>query len=135
MANASFDPVTDGWLGPPEEADHETSWIAFWSDPTNVRANPRGAWCAGEAGNCSIFVGVLTISVAQLPADAVGDLSLKFGGVASAEAQATVSAMFGRAKEAVAAGNTITYNICPASGCADCRRQRRAGPRIAGSWR
>ncbi|MYH33252.1 MAG: hypothetical protein F4133_05520 [Gammaproteobacteria bacterium] len=118
MANASFDPVADGWLGPPEEADHETSWIAFWSDPTNVRANPRGAWCAGEAGNCSIFVGVLTISVAQLPADAVGDLSLKFGGVASAEAQATVSAMFGRAEETVAAGNTITYNICPASGCA-----------------
>ena len=57
MANASFEPVADGWLGPPEEADNETSWIAFWSDPTNVRANPRGAWCAGEAGNCSIFVG------------------------------------------------------------------------------
>lgn len=118
MANASFDPVADGWLGPPEEGDNETSWIAFWSDPTNVRANPRGAWCASEAGGCSIFVGVLTISVAQLPADAVGDLSLRFGGVASAEAHATVSAMFGRAEETVVAGNTITYNICPSSGCA-----------------
>ena len=118
MANASFDPVADGWLGPPEEGDNETSWIAFWSDPTNVRANPRGAWCAGEAGSCSIFVGVLTISVAQLPADAVGDLSLRFGGVASAEARANVGAIFGRAEETVAAANTITYNICPASGCA-----------------
>lgn len=118
MANASFDPVADGWLGPPEEADNETSWIAFWSDPTNVRANPRGAWCAGGAGSCSIFVGVLTISVTQLPADAVGELSLRFGGVDSAEAHAAVSAMFGRAEETVAAGNTITYNICPASGCA-----------------
>ncbi|MXW21177.1 MAG: hypothetical protein F4Z95_10270 [Gammaproteobacteria bacterium] len=118
MSNASFDPVADGWLGPPEEGENETSWIAFWSDPTNVQANPRGAWCAGEAGNCSIFVGVLTISVAQLPADAVGDLSLRFGGVDSAEEHATVSAMFGRAEETVAAGNTITYNICPASGCA-----------------
>ena len=118
MANASFDPAADGWLGPPEEADNETSWIAFWSDPTNVRAIPRGAWCVGEAGNCSIFVGVLTISVAQLPADSVGELSLRFGGVASAEAHASVGAMFGRAEETVAAGNTITYNICPASGCA-----------------
>ena len=118
MANASFDPVADGWLGPPEEADNETSWIAFWSDPTNLRANPRGAWCAGEAGSCRIFVGVLTISVAQLPADAVGDLSLRFGGVASAEARAHIGAIFGRAEEKVAAGNTITYNICPASGCA-----------------
>ena len=118
MANASFDPDADGWLGPPEEADNETSWIAFWSDPTNVRANPRGAWCADEAGSCSIFVGVLTISVAQLPADAVGDLSLRFGGVASAEARANVGAIFGRAEETVVAGNTITYNICPASGCA-----------------
>ncbi len=117
MANASFDPVADGWLGPPEETDNETSWIAFWSDPTNARANPRGAWCAGEGGNCSIFVGILTISVAQLPADAVGDLSLRFGGVSSAEEHATVGAMFGRADETVNAGNTITYNICSTSGC------------------
>ena len=117
MANASFDPATDDWLGPPEEADNETSWIAFWSDPTNVRADPRGAWCAGEGGNCSIFVGVLTVSVAQLPADTTGDLSLRFGSVASADGHATFSAMFGRAEETVGAGNTITYNICPATGC------------------
>lgn len=117
MANASFDPAADGWLGPPEETENETSWIAFWSDPANVRANPRGAWCKGEGGSCSIFVGVLTIPVAQLPAAAAGNLSLRFGGVASAEAHAAVSAMFGRAAEAVSAGNAITYNICPASGC------------------
>ena len=118
MANASFDPAADGWLGPPEEVDNETSWIGFWSDPTNVRANPRGAWCAGEAGSCSIFVGVLTISVAQLPAGAAGELSLRFGGVTSMQQLANVSAIFGRAEKTVAAGNTITYNICPASGCA-----------------
>ncbi len=117
MADASFDKAADGWLGPPEEADNETSWIAFWSDPTNAQSNPRGAWCPGENGNCSIFVGVLTVSVARLPADASGDLSLRFGGVASAEEHATVSAMFGRAEETVVAGNTITYNVCPASGC------------------
>ena len=118
MANASFDPVADGWLGPPEESDNETSWIAFWSDPTNARANPRGAWCAAENSSCSIFVGVLAISVAHLPHDAVGDLSLHFGGVTSPEESVAVGAMFGRADESVQSGNTITYNLCPASGCA-----------------
>ena len=118
MANASFDPVADGWLGPPEESDNETSWIAFWSDPTNARSNPRGAWCAAENGSCSIFVGVLAISVANLPHDAVGNLSLRFGGVTSAEESVAVGAMFGRADESVQSGNTITYNLCPASGCA-----------------
>ena len=118
MANASFDPVADGWLGPPEESDNETSWIAFWSDPTNARANPRGAWCAAENGSCSIFVGVLAISVVNLPHDAVGNLSLRFGGVTSAEESVAVGAMFGRAEESVENGNTITYNLCPAYGCA-----------------
>ena len=118
MANASFDPVADGWLGPPEESDNETSWIAFWSDPTNTRSNPRGAWCAAENGSCSIFVGVLAISVANLPQDAVGNLSLRFGGVTSPEESVAVGAMYGRADESVTAGNTITYNLCPASGCA-----------------
>ena len=118
MANASFDPVADGWLGPPEESDNETSWIAFWSDPTNARANPRGAWCAAENGSCSIFVGVLAIRIANLPHDAVGNLSLRFGGVTSPEESAAVGAMFGRADESVQSGNTITYNLCPASGCA-----------------
>ena len=118
MANASFDPVADGWLGPPEESDNETSWIAFWSDPTNARANPRGAWCAAENGSCSIFVGVLAISVASLPQDAVGNLSLRFGGVTSPEESVAVGAMFGRADESIQSGNTITYNLCPASGCA-----------------
>ncbi len=118
MDNASFDPVADGWLGPPEESDNETSWIAFWSDPTNTQANPRGAWCDGEGGSCSIFVGVLAISVANLPADAVGNLSLRFGGVTSAEESVAVRAMFGRADENVESGNSISYNICPASGCA-----------------
>ena len=118
MANASFDPATDGWLGPPEESDNETSWIAFWSDPTNVQSNPRGAWCAAENGSCSIFVGVLAISVAHLPHDAVGNLSLRFGGVTSVEESVAVGAMFGRAEESVQSGNMITYNLCPASGCA-----------------
>ena len=118
MANASFDPVADGWLGPPEETDNETSWIAFWSDPTNARSNPRGAWCAAENGSCSIFVGVLAISVAHLPQDALGNLSLRFGGVTSVEESVAVGAMFGRADESVQTGNTITYNLCPASGCA-----------------
>ena len=118
MANASFDPVADGWLGPPEESENETSWIAFWSDPTNARSNPRGAWCAAENGSCGIFVGVLAISVASLPHDAVGNLSLRFGGVTSPEESVAVGAMFGRADESVENGNTITYNLCPASGCA-----------------
>ena len=118
MANASFDPATDGWLGPPEEHDNETSWIAFWSDPTNAQSNPRGAWCAAENGSCSIFVGVLAISVANLPHDAVGNLSLRFGGVTSPEESVAVGAMFGRAEESVQSGNTINYNLCPASGCA-----------------
>ena len=128
MANASFDPVADGWLGPPEESDNETSWIAFWSDPTNARANPRGAWCAAENGGCSIFVGVLAISVANLPQDAVGNLSLRFGGVTSPEESVAVGAMFGRADESVENGNTITYNLCPTS---DARLPTRTARRTA----
>ena len=36
----------------------------------------------------------------------------------SPEEPATVASMFGRADESVVNGNTITYSICPASGCA-----------------
>ena len=118
MENASFDPNADSWLGPPEETDNEASWIAFWSDSTNNRDNLRGAWCAGEGGTCSIFVGVLTIWIADLPTDAVGNLSLRFGGVTRPEESASVVSIFGRADESVAIGNTITYNLCPVSGCA-----------------
>ncbi len=118
MANTSFESTADRWLGPPEESETEISWISFWSDPTNVRDDHRGAWCAAEDGTCSIFVGVLNIPVAEMPPDAVGSLSLRLGGVTSPEEPAAVASMFGRADESVVNGNTITYSICPAPGCA-----------------
>ncbi len=118
MTDTSFQAATDTWLGPPEESEYETRWISFWSDPTNVRSDPRGAWCVPENGSCRIFVGVLTIPIADLPADATGELSLRFGGVTSAEESARVAAMFGRAEENVISGSTIRYRLCPASGCA-----------------
>ena len=118
MANTSFAPAGDVWLGPPEERDDEASWIAFWSDTANVQSNPRGAWCVGEGGSCRIFVGVLTIPIASLPEDAEGNLSLRLGSVSSPEAPAAVASMFGRAEETVVSGAAITFSICPARGCA-----------------
>ena len=118
MRNTSFAPAADAWLGPPEESDNEASWISFWSDPVNAQSNPRGAWCASEGGSCSIFVGVLTIRISDLPADAGGRLSLRLGSVTSPEEPAAVASMFGRAEETVAGSNTITFGICPAHGCA-----------------
>lgn len=118
MTNTSFAPTADAWLGPPEESDTESSWITFWSDPINVQSNPRGAWCASQGGSCSIFVGVLTIRIADLPADAEGSLSLRLGSVTSPDEPAAVASMFGRAEETVSSSNTITFGICPASGCA-----------------
>ena len=118
MTNTSFEPASDRWLGPAEESENETSWISFWSDPTNVQDDHRGAWCAADEGSCRIFVGVLNIPVGDMPPDAVGSLSLRFGSVASPEEPAMVESMFGRARESVVAGNTIAYSICPASGCA-----------------
>ena len=118
MANTSFEPATDRWLGPAEESENETSWISFWSDPTNVQDDYRGAWCAAENGSCRIFVGVLSIPVAEMSPEAAGSLSLRLGNVTSPDEPATVASMFGRADESVVTGNTITYSICPASGCA-----------------
>ena len=118
MANTSFEPAADGWLGPAEESEQETSWISFWSDPTNTQDDHRGAWCAAEAGACRIFVGVLNVPVAELPPDAAGSLSLRLGSVTSPEEPAMVASMFGRADESIVNSNTITYSICPASGCA-----------------
>ena len=118
MRNTSFEPTADAWLGPPEESDNEASWISFWSDPVNAHSNPRGAWCASEGGSCSIFVGVLTIRISDLPAEAEGTLSLRLGSVTSPEEPAAAASMFGRAEETVTSSNTITFGICPARGCA-----------------
>ena len=118
LANTSFEPAADGWLGPAEERDNETSWISFWSDPANAQGDHRGAWCAADGGACRIFVGVLSVPVSELPLDASGSLSLRFGSVASPDEPAEVASMFGRADESVLSANTITYGICPSSGCA-----------------
>lgn len=117
MENTSFDAGADRWLGPPEERENETSWISFWSDPTNVQGAHRGAWCAADGGTCRIFVGVLNVPVGSMPPDAAGSLSLRLGSVTSPEEPATVTSMFGRAKPSVGTGNTIAYSICPASRC------------------
>ena len=118
MANTSFEPAADGWLGPAGELDNETSWISLWSDPTNAQGEQRGAWCAADGGACRIFAGVLSVPVSELPLDASGNLSLHFGSVSSPDLPAELGSMFGRADESVLNGNTITYGICPASGCA-----------------
>ncbi len=118
LANTTFEPAADAWLGPAEENEHETSWISFWADPVSARGEQRGAWCAAEGDACRIFVGVLNVPVAELPLDAKGSLSLSFGGVASPEDPAEVASMFGRAEESVLSGNVISYDICPSSGCA-----------------
>ena len=130
MDNTSFDAAEDRWLGPPEESETETSWISFWSDPTNVKGAQRGAWCAADGGACRIFVGVLNVPVGSMPPDAAGSLSLHLGSVTSPEEPATVTSMFGRAEASVGAGNTIAYSICPASRCAS-PEEAEEGPDLA----
>ena len=127
MANTSFEPAADSWLGPAEANENETSWISFWSDPTNVQDTHRGAWCAAQSGTCRIFVGVLSVPVANLPLDASGSLSMRLGSISSSEEAATVASMFGRAEESVLDSNTVSYSICPASGCASAANAG-AGP-------
>lgn len=127
--NTSFEPAADRWLGPAEESEDETSWISFWSDAANVQDELRGAWCAADDGSCRIFVGVLDIPVGEMPPDAVGSLSLRLGSVTSPEEPAIVASMLGRAEENVVNGNTITYSICPASGCASAADKNEAPDR------
>ena len=57
MTDTSFQAAADTWLGPPEESENETRWIFSWSDPTNVRSDPRGAWCVPQNGSCRILWG------------------------------------------------------------------------------
>ena len=114
----SFAASQDGYLGPPEEdSGTEDSWIFHWADLV-TGADLRGAWCTpGSDGSCKIFLGVLTVPLSELPADATGTLALSVGGVDSAQERVEVSAMHARAADNTRAGNSITYTICPASGC------------------
>ena len=91
-------------------------------DDIASRSEPRGAWCAPISGQCTIFLGVLTVPLSALPADRAGVLSLKLA-AASPDDDAindpiTVGSIHSRGgDEEVEPGNTIAYNICPASGC------------------
>ena len=114
--NLNFDAAQDGDLGPPSGSGTEDSWIFFWDDLT--RADPRGAWCMpGSNRSCEIFLGVLTVPLANLSDGASGMLTLSVGGVGSAQEAISVGAMHGRADETSQPGNSVTYTICSASGC------------------
>ena len=113
----TFRESADLRLGPPGVSSNEANWIFFWTDVTNPDDDPRGAWCTPESGgSCEIFLGVLAVPLAGLPEDASGALTLGVGGLDSAQ-EIQVNAMFGRATANPRPGNSVTYTICPASGC------------------
>ena len=115
-----FDSLQDNVLGPPNiGSGTDDSWIFAWYDFAGT-GDLRGAWCdpPGNSRSCEKFLGVLTVPLSELPADATGTLALSVGGVDSAQDPVEAGAMHGRATEVdTRAGNTITYTICPASGC------------------
>ena len=115
-ANTTFSPGADSFLGPPEDELNEDFWIFVWDDAIGA-GDPKGAWCVPDPGECTIFVGVLTVPLSELPPGAAGGLSLTVAGVSRDEG-ISVRSIRGRGGEPeVEAGNTITYNICPDTGC------------------
>lgn len=93
--------------------------LAFGLAVAPVAGAQADSWTyTPEGGSCSIFVGVLTIHISDLPADTEGRLSLRLGGVTTPEEPAAVALIVGRAEETVASSNTIMFGISPAHGCA-----------------
>lgn len=117
--NFEFDSPQDNELGPPNiGSGTDDSWIFTWYDFAGTAAR-RGAWCvpSGNSRSCEIFLGVLTVPLANLPGGASGMLTLSVGRVRSAQEAISVTAMHGRADETPQPGNSVTYTICSASGC------------------
>ena len=117
MDNTSLAPNATDWLGPPKKNDKEAGWITFGSDPASVQLNPRMARCPAEDGNCSLLVGASTILIADFPAVAEGNFSLRLGGVTSEARPAGQTSIFGRTTTRVVSSNRNTFGICPAHGC------------------
>ena len=108
---------SDSALGP----SGKTWAIPFWLDSTETDLNnprsQRGAWCAPVAGTCEINLGVLVVPLSMMPATASGALSLKFASPGNVDNNPSITPMFNAGTRAYTAGNTITYNVCPALGC------------------
>ena len=99
---------------------NQSIWVFTWDHRVGQgsQSDPRGAWCAPVSGQCTIFVGVLTVPLSALPTVAAGVLSLKLADSQSPDDPIQVGPMHSRGgDEEVEPGNTIAYNICPASGC------------------
>ncbi len=117
--NFEFNPSFDADAGPPNPGSGtDDSWLFLWLDFAGT-GDRRGAWCvpSGDAMSCRISLGVLEVPLGDLAADAEGTLTLSVGGISSAAEPISVAPMHNRATERVAAGNSIAYTICPASGC------------------
>ena len=112
--NSTFDGTEISVLGPPEEAEDEDSWVFLWLDIDSI-SDPRGAWCEPSLGSCEIFLGVLEVSMAQMPLTAAGTLSVKVAGALSATDSVEVGAFHSRGIEAVGAGNSVSYSIAAES--------------------
>ena len=96
--NSTFDGTEISVLGPPEEAEDEDSWVFLWLDIDSI-SDPRGAWCEPSLGSCEIFLGVLEVSMAQMPLTAAGTLSVKVAGALSATDSVEVGAFHSRGIE------------------------------------
>ena len=113
-ANSRF---SDGFNGP-----SGATWaIPLWSDTLETPGATRtlrGAWCTpGSDKSCEIDLGVLVVPLTNMPATAGGNLSLKFASQTNAANNPSITAMLNGGTVAQTAGNTISYNVCPAAGC------------------
>ena len=97
-------------FGPLEEETDEDSWAFLWLD-INSTVDPRGAWCGPVSGSCEIFLGELSVSMADMPLDASGTLTLKAAGVLAPTEKVQVETLHRRGLAEIEAGNTVEYSI------------------------
>ena len=105
-------------FGPMEEDSNEDSWVFLWLDLDST-VDPRGVWCQPVGGSCEIFLGTLSLSMADMPPDASGTLTLKAAGVLSQTDEVQVETLHRRGQTAVEAGDTVTYSVEPATTTSD----------------
>ena len=88
-------------------------------NPSTLQPVPgpyKGIYCQASELTCDIFLGVLVVPLSNLASTAVGALSMKIAGTTLADA-ITVAATDFSGTVNVNESNTISYFVCPSTGC------------------
>ena len=101
-------------FGPFEEANDEESWAFLWLDIDST-GDPRGVWCQPVSGICEVFLGELTVNMADMPLNAAGTLKLKAAGVLSATDRVQIETTHRRGVPETAEGNVVEYAVSEAT--------------------